>query len=629
MRLLIIVVCGLLLVETWICAGIVFPLQVLGGSMAPWLLGDHLLFVCLCAEKFRTVATREFISEKVICPACGRRLAVSEGIRLPGDRVIVFRKGVWNLDFRRFQPVCFADYASGQKLAIKRLAGLPGERIHLERGWVWINGRPAPSRAAEVWRYSLPVASIKLAADPVGIHTTSARSDPKSRTTAIVAASRSRCHDSEFLRSLVGQPPKSALPGVLAWRPVGYGVYFVPSCACYSFTVQGWLVHGTASFNQLFVIPQEVINRPVAIAARFLLTWRQVPREFSFVFYTGDGVTVTQFEGKSSGAGIKVRIFHESLSHTSSGESENTPVEIFLPQSRFWTPSLEIFWCEFPHEIAVSVAGREFFLPKSELGNRSGSHGLARPIVVSLCTPSEGKVTAWGDIRSKPYYYDTLDYVYAARLDYPPIDPHAFTKEPCHTSRSGGLKTFPNKVAQREGDPREIIPACCTAQVHFSPCGVTPGGWPVNVPFPSEFASRFGFAQAPLDGGHQESTVEHHPGGDQLPNSGGGIDCTPDQGISGYDSIEVSGAFGSTWEDMGHCPSNSFSGFPVILGDKEYFFIGDNPPISRDSRHLGPVREANGVLIVGVVVAKIRWYCWQWGGWRFQIPILTPVNYHW
>lgn len=42
-------------------------------------------------------------------------------------------------------------------------------------------------------------------------------------------------------------------------------------------------------------------------------------------------------------------------------------------------------------------------------------------------------------------------------------------------------------------------------------------------------------------------------------------------------------------------------GGPLILGDAEYFFMGDNRPNSRDSRHFGPIPADQ---IVGLVVIR-------------------------
>ncbi len=163
-------VCCLLLAEGWICAGLLFPLEVSSGSMAPKLLPRHYQFSCTCGRVFRVLLPDEIPVPEAVCPQCRCLLPLSRGQFSPGDRLLVLKTGVWNMPFRRWDIICYRDPENPRNFAVKRLVGLPGERLFLDSGHVCVNGVPYPNSEKDLRRLLLPVAHWKgkLEALPVG-----------------------------------------------------------------------------------------------------------------------------------------------------------------------------------------------------------------------------------------------------------------------------------------------------------------------------------------------------------------------------------------------------------------------------------------------------------------------------
>jgi type IV secretory pathway protease TraF len=64
----------------------------------------------------------------------------------------------------------------------------------------------------------------------------------------------------------------------------------------------------------------------------------------------------------------------------------------------------------------------------------------------------------------------------------------------------------------------------------------------------------------------------------------------------------MDGAPSDTWNETRPAQSRFYTGGKT-LGEGEYFFLGDNPPESRDSRHFGAVQGEN---VEGRVVWSLR-----------------------
>mgnify|MGYP001095605882 CR=1 FL=1 len=169
-RLLVLGVCSLLLAEGWICAGLLFPLEVSGGSMAPKLLPRHYQFSCPCGRVFRVLLPDKIPVPEAVCPQCRRLLPLSRGQFTPGDRLLVLRTGVWNVPLHRWDIICYRDPEHPRNLAVKRLVGLPGEKLSLASGHLYVNAVPCPNSEKDLRRLLLPVAHWKgkLEAFPLG-----------------------------------------------------------------------------------------------------------------------------------------------------------------------------------------------------------------------------------------------------------------------------------------------------------------------------------------------------------------------------------------------------------------------------------------------------------------------------
>ncbi|MDG2382710.1 MAG: S26 family signal peptidase [Pirellulaceae bacterium] len=136
----------LLLVSGWACSrlvvrGLVFPIRVVEGSMAPNLCGDHYQIHCpQCGSFFRVDALlpHDFI---LTCPQCGHRFEYEPGTRIPGDRVILNRWDGLTANIQRWDLVAATDPLHARRLVVKRVVALPGERVSIEHGNVLINGK--------------------------------------------------------------------------------------------------------------------------------------------------------------------------------------------------------------------------------------------------------------------------------------------------------------------------------------------------------------------------------------------------------------------------------------------------------------------------------------------------------
>jgi signal peptidase I len=66
----------------------------------------------------------------------------------------------------------------------------------------------------------------------------------------------------------------------------------------------------------------------------------------------------------------------------------------------------------------------------------------------------------------------------------------------------------------------------------------------------------------------------------------------------------------------------------VQLGDGQYFVLGDNSPISKDSRCWpdGPAVEA-GLLVGRPFLVHFPAQQVRWGDWRFQVPDPSRIRY--
>ncbi|NQV24582.1 MAG: signal peptidase I [Rhodopirellula sp.] len=140
------------------------------GSMAPSLLGYHKQVVCPdCGYEFafgvafdRPSTTP---SELATCPNCGQgAIDVSNVPRNDGDQLLVSKYAYLFNDPHRWQVVVFLNPNNPNQAYVKRVVGLPGETIHVRDGDVYIDGRILRKTMAQQRAIRIPVFDQKFQA---------------------------------------------------------------------------------------------------------------------------------------------------------------------------------------------------------------------------------------------------------------------------------------------------------------------------------------------------------------------------------------------------------------------------------------------------------------------------------
>ncbi len=132
------------LFREFVLEGIFVPVRVVGGSMAPALLGQHYRMTCRdCGWAFPCGADFSPSSGQTVCPNCGSRDIESRTRETRGQRVFVNK---WSLRFRdprRWEMVAARDPDDSSRWVVKRAIGLPGETVEIRDGDVFIDGQVA------------------------------------------------------------------------------------------------------------------------------------------------------------------------------------------------------------------------------------------------------------------------------------------------------------------------------------------------------------------------------------------------------------------------------------------------------------------------------------------------------
>ncbi|HTN75580.1 MAG TPA: signal peptidase I [Pirellulaceae bacterium] len=117
--------------------------RIVGPSMAPALLGKHGEVACDdCQFAFQFDLEETPLSERLICPNCGRLQASTDNVRVEaGDRVPIDAEILQSRAPRRFDLVAFSLPEEPEKLAVKRVIGVPGDRVAIRQGELYINDK--------------------------------------------------------------------------------------------------------------------------------------------------------------------------------------------------------------------------------------------------------------------------------------------------------------------------------------------------------------------------------------------------------------------------------------------------------------------------------------------------------
>ncbi|HTU26548.1 MAG TPA: S26 family signal peptidase [Pirellulales bacterium] len=142
LRILIGVAILALVAQTWLVMGVVAPVVVAGGSMAPNLVGEHYHVVCRACGRPFDCGLESLPSEpRALCPSCGSWCALDAAEVKPGERLLVDRTAFARSAPRRWSLVVCPLPEDSDRLCVKRVVGLPGERISLTDGDVYVNGK--------------------------------------------------------------------------------------------------------------------------------------------------------------------------------------------------------------------------------------------------------------------------------------------------------------------------------------------------------------------------------------------------------------------------------------------------------------------------------------------------------
>ncbi|MCE5267439.1 MAG: S26 family signal peptidase [Planctomycetaceae bacterium] len=147
------------LIETWLVEGLLVPCQVVGGSMAPGLVGTHRAVVCGdCGFRFACGTDRHYFPATAVCPNCGYASNdIGPLADVSGDRVLISPEAFAFRRPRRWEVVALRRPSASDQIVLKRVVGLPGERVEIRDGDVYVDGAVARKGLAEQRAVAIPV----------------------------------------------------------------------------------------------------------------------------------------------------------------------------------------------------------------------------------------------------------------------------------------------------------------------------------------------------------------------------------------------------------------------------------------------------------------------------------------
>lgn len=114
------------------------PGVIVGGSMAPTLLGSH--YRCRCARcdfEFACDSEQAASRPSLVCPNCGNPSVSTQGLAVTEPDAVNVAGLVKRDPLQRFEIIAFKR-AADQAFGVKRVVGLPGETIRIEHGNLWL-----------------------------------------------------------------------------------------------------------------------------------------------------------------------------------------------------------------------------------------------------------------------------------------------------------------------------------------------------------------------------------------------------------------------------------------------------------------------------------------------------------
>jgi len=108
------------------------------GSMAPTLMGEHKDVVCeKCAYQYPAGASMEKLVGATTCPICGHTMRI-EDKSFNGDRILVSKFAYEFAEPRRWDVIVFKYPGNPKQNYIKRLVGLPNETLKIRHGDIFV-----------------------------------------------------------------------------------------------------------------------------------------------------------------------------------------------------------------------------------------------------------------------------------------------------------------------------------------------------------------------------------------------------------------------------------------------------------------------------------------------------------
>lgn len=133
----------LLGIRFFACEGWVWPVRIVGGSMADSFLGAHYQVCCEdCGFVFHCGVEYVPANRKAVCPNCGfRGNELEESRRRAGQRVLIDRWSAWTGGMGLWQAWAFASPRRADHLGIKRVVGEGAGQVEIRDGEVFCKGR--------------------------------------------------------------------------------------------------------------------------------------------------------------------------------------------------------------------------------------------------------------------------------------------------------------------------------------------------------------------------------------------------------------------------------------------------------------------------------------------------------
>jgi signal peptidase I len=138
--------------------GLIKPVRIASGSMAPALLGPRRQAVCRdCGYRWTNDAAQTPADDSAVCPNCGCARNTLASSLLPGEPVLIDRGAYWLRAPRRFEAAALGDPAAPERLTVKRIVALPGESLEVRGGELIVNGRFVRKSLAQFRELAVPV----------------------------------------------------------------------------------------------------------------------------------------------------------------------------------------------------------------------------------------------------------------------------------------------------------------------------------------------------------------------------------------------------------------------------------------------------------------------------------------